>query len=241
MEKIIQRMKGRIAKLRKRSRSVTEAAADVTLHSHILINLDRILQEAQAIPAAPQATQAPAYDCHICKAAFDTAHGLHMHTAKMQRDSLPRFIPPTFDRELHAKDGMPVCAACNNCRGPARRRTLCVKSPPRGLCPAPVLKCFSCKSSDGRCRDRPDRNSQSKLRCPRHRFYNTVVLSVDSGRLITPRSSHIYDRRIPRSGKRRVKLQALYARATQFTPSKASPALSAEGQYTIRRSTHSNA
>ena len=113
MEKIIQRMKGRIAKLRKRSRSVTEAAADVTLHSHILIDLDRILQEAQAIPAAPQATQAPAYDCHICKAAFDTAHGLHMHTAKMHRDSLPRFIPPTFDREPHAKDGMPVCAACN--------------------------------------------------------------------------------------------------------------------------------
>ena len=113
VEKIIQRMKGRIAKLRKRSRSVTEAAADVTLHSHILIDLDRILQEAQAIPAAPQATQAPAYDCHICKAAFDTAHGLHMHTAKMHRDSLPRFIPPTFDRELHAKDGMPVCAACN--------------------------------------------------------------------------------------------------------------------------------
>ena len=113
VEKIIQRMKGRIAKLRKRSRSVTEAAADVTLHSHILIDLDRILQEAQAIPAAPQATQAPAYDCHICKAAFDTAHGLHMHTAKMHRDSLPRFIPPTFDRELHAKDGVPVCAACN--------------------------------------------------------------------------------------------------------------------------------
>ena len=113
VEKIIQRMKGRIAKLRKRSRSVTEAAADVTLHSHILIDLDRILQEAQAIPAAPQATQAPAYDCHICQAAFDTAHGLHMHTAKMHRDSLPRFIPPTFDRELHAKDGMPVCAACN--------------------------------------------------------------------------------------------------------------------------------
>ena len=61
VEKIIQRMKGRIAKLRKRSRSVTEAAADVTLHSHILIDLDRILQEAQAIPTAPQATQAPAY------------------------------------------------------------------------------------------------------------------------------------------------------------------------------------
>ena len=113
VEKIIQRMKGRIAKLRKRSRSVTEAAADVTLHSYILIDLDRILQEAQAIPAAPQATQAPAYDCHICQAAFDTAHGLHMHTAKMHRDSLSRFIPPTFDRELHAKDGMPVCAACN--------------------------------------------------------------------------------------------------------------------------------
>ena len=113
VDKIIRRMKGRIAKLRKRSRSVTEAAADVTLHSHILIDLDRILQEAQAIPEATQATQAPAYDCHICQAAFDTAHGLRMHTAKMHRDSLSRFIPPTFDRELHAKDGMPVCAACN--------------------------------------------------------------------------------------------------------------------------------
>ena len=113
VDKIIQRMKGRIARLRKRSRSVTEAAADVTLHSHVLIDLDRILQEAQALPAASQAPQAPAYDCHICSAAFDTAHGLHMHTAKMHRDSIQRFIPPTFDRELHAKDGMPVCAACN--------------------------------------------------------------------------------------------------------------------------------
>ena len=44
------------------------------------------------------------------------------------------------------------------CRGPARRRTLCVTSPPRGLCPAPVQKYFSCKSSDERCRARPDRN-----------------------------------------------------------------------------------
>ena len=113
VDKIIRRMKGRISRLRKRSRSVTEAAADVTLHSHILIDLDRILQEAQAIPAATQATQAPAYDCHICQAAFDTAHGLRMHTAKMHRDSLSRFIPPIFDRELHAKDGMPVCVACN--------------------------------------------------------------------------------------------------------------------------------
>ena len=70
VDKIIRRMKGRIAKLRKRSRSVTEAAADVTLHSHILIDLDRILQEAQAIPAATQTTQAPAYDCHICQAVL---------------------------------------------------------------------------------------------------------------------------------------------------------------------------
>ena len=113
VDKIIQRMKSRLARLRKRSRSVTEAAADVTLHSHVLIDLDRILQEAQALPAASQTPQASAYDCHVCSAAFDTAHGLHMHTAKMHRDTIQRFIPPTFDRELHAKDGMPVCAACN--------------------------------------------------------------------------------------------------------------------------------
>ena len=31
-----------------------------------------------------------------------------MHTSKMHRDSLSRFIPPVFDRELHAKEGMPV-------------------------------------------------------------------------------------------------------------------------------------
>ncbi|OLP96513.1 hypothetical protein AK812_SmicGene21236 [Symbiodinium microadriaticum] len=112
VEKTIRRMKGRIAKLRKRSGSVQAAAADVTLHSHILIDLDRILQEAQAIPVPTQASQTPAYNCHICQASFDTEHGLRMHTAKMHRDSLSRFIPPLFDRELHAKDGMPVCAAC---------------------------------------------------------------------------------------------------------------------------------
>ena len=77
------------------------------------LTLTGILQEAQALPAAPQAPQASAYDCHVCSAAFDTAHGLHMHTAKMHRDTIQRFIPPTFDRELPAKDGMPVCAACN--------------------------------------------------------------------------------------------------------------------------------
>ena len=106
-------MKGRIAKLRKRSRAVSEAAEDVALHSHILIDLDRILQEAQALPVATPATLEPAYRCHICQAAFDTAHGLRMHTAKMHRDSLSRFIPPIFDRELHAKEGMPACVACN--------------------------------------------------------------------------------------------------------------------------------
>ena len=36
-----------------------------------------------------------------------------MHTSRMHRDALSRFIPPVFDRELHAKEGMPVCAACN--------------------------------------------------------------------------------------------------------------------------------
>ncbi|CAE7741227.1 cofG, partial [Symbiodinium sp. KB8] len=113
VDKIIRRMKGRIAKLRKRSRVVSEAAEDVALHSHILIDLDRILQEAQALPVATSATLEPAYRCHICQAAFDTAHGLRMHTAKMHRDSLSRFIPPIFDRELHAKEGMPVCVACN--------------------------------------------------------------------------------------------------------------------------------
>ena len=113
VEKIIRRMKGRIAKLRKRCRAVTEAAADVALHSHILIDLDRILQEAPALPVATPATTEPAYRCHICQTAFDTAHGLRMHTAKMHRDSLSRFIPPVFDRELHAKEGMPVCVACN--------------------------------------------------------------------------------------------------------------------------------
>ena len=113
VEKIIRRMKGRIARLRKRSRAVAAAAADVALHSHILIDLDRILQEAQALPVATPAALEPAHRCHICQAAFDTAHGLRMHTAKLHRDSLSRFIPPLFDRELHAKEGMPVCAACN--------------------------------------------------------------------------------------------------------------------------------
>ena len=38
VDKIIRRMKGRIAKLRKRSRRVADAAADVDVHSHILID-----------------------------------------------------------------------------------------------------------------------------------------------------------------------------------------------------------
>ena len=88
----IRRMKGRITKLRKRSRAVADAAADVALHSHILIDLDRILQEAQALPVATQATLAPAHHCHICQAAFDTEHGLRMHTSKMHRDSLSRLL-----------------------------------------------------------------------------------------------------------------------------------------------------
>ena len=113
VDKIIRHMKGRIAKLRKRIRTVADAAADVALHSHIMIDLDHILREAQALPAATQATLQPAHHCHICQAAFDTEHGLRMHTSKMHRDSLSRFIPPVFDRELHAKEGMPVCAACN--------------------------------------------------------------------------------------------------------------------------------
>ncbi|CAE7416550.1 RXLR78, partial [Symbiodinium sp. KB8] len=113
VDKIIRRMKGRIAKLRKRSRTVADAAADVALHSHILIDLDNILREAQEIPAATPATLQPAHHCHVCRAAFDTEHGLRMHISKMHRDTLTRFIPPAFDRELHAKEGMPVCAACN--------------------------------------------------------------------------------------------------------------------------------
>ena len=113
VDKIIRRMKGRITKLRKRSRTVADAAADVALHSHILIDLDNILREAQEIPAATPATLQPAHNCHVCRAAFDKEHGLRMHISKMHRDTLSRFIPPVFDRELHAKEGMPVCAACN--------------------------------------------------------------------------------------------------------------------------------
>ena len=91
----------------------SKTAQALSNRSHILIDLDNILREAQEIPAATQATLQPAHHCRICRAAFDTEHGLRMHTSKMHRDALSRFIPPVFDRELHAKEGMPVCAACN--------------------------------------------------------------------------------------------------------------------------------
>ena len=35
-----------------------------------------------------------------------------MHVTRMHRDKVDRYIPGDFDRSLHAKDGMPICAAC---------------------------------------------------------------------------------------------------------------------------------
>ena len=79
VDKIIRRMKGRIAKLRKCIRTVADAAADVALHSHIMIDLDHILREAQELPAATQAPAASSSLPHLPGRLRHRAWSPHAH------------------------------------------------------------------------------------------------------------------------------------------------------------------
>ena len=93
----------------------TGASEDVTTLPHLLQDLRDILQAVQHIPAPTEASQQPSHECPHCEARFVSEYGLHMHVTRMHRDKvdrLDRYIPGDFDRSLHAKDGMPICAAC---------------------------------------------------------------------------------------------------------------------------------
>ena len=87
----------------------TGESVDITTLPYLLQDVQDILTEAQNISAP---TQQPSHGCTHCHARFVSEYGLHMHVTRMHRDKVDRYIPGDFDRSLHAKDGMPICAAC---------------------------------------------------------------------------------------------------------------------------------
>ena len=90
----------------------TGESVDITTLPYLLQDLQDILNEAQNISAPTEASQQPSHGCTHCEARFVPEYGLHMHVTRMHRDKVDRYIPGDFDRSLHAKDGMPICAAC---------------------------------------------------------------------------------------------------------------------------------
>ena len=79
----------------------TGESVDITTLPYLLQDLQDILNEAQNI-SAPTLPWLHTLRSPVC----------HMHVTRMHRDKVDRYIPGDFDRSLHAKDGMPICAAC---------------------------------------------------------------------------------------------------------------------------------
>ena len=84
----------------------TGESVDITTLPYLLQDLQDILRNIS------EASQQPSHGCTHCEARFVSEYGLHMHVTRMHRDKVDRYIPGDFDRSLHAKDGMPICAAC---------------------------------------------------------------------------------------------------------------------------------
>ena len=93
--------------------TLTGVSADVTTLPYLIQNLQDILQEVQRLPAPSEASQQLSHACPRCDARFVSDYGLHMHVTRMHRDKVDRYIPGDFDRSLHAKDGLPISAACD--------------------------------------------------------------------------------------------------------------------------------
>ena len=102
----------RLRKLLKKLEVKPHSRPDITTSISVL---QCLREKIEVIEKLPQPDQDPAqvHACDICGAAFESAHGAHMHKTKQHPQSVPRFIPTQFDRPRHAIDGLPKCAACH--------------------------------------------------------------------------------------------------------------------------------
>ena len=71
-----------------------------------------VLRRYKHLPTPDAAAELPSTPCPHCDSSFASQHGLRLHIAKKQASAVKRYIPSSFDRLRHAKDGVPTCRAC---------------------------------------------------------------------------------------------------------------------------------
>ena len=101
------RIANRLRKIERRA----ACAPDITTRPEVLEELRRKLKEIDSLPA-PDVHMPESQTCPDCSQCFHTAHGLHTHRARQHPQQITRYVPPAFDRQLHALEGLPQCSAC---------------------------------------------------------------------------------------------------------------------------------
>ena len=92
--------------------------AQLTLRPDITCAEQVIVRSTQVSAALPHhvATPIPEDDqnepCAHCSKMFVTEQGLRLHVAKSHPEQVKRYVPSSFNRQVHAEGGVPTCRAC---------------------------------------------------------------------------------------------------------------------------------
>ena len=71
-----------------------------------------VLRQHKHLPHSEASAANPGTPCPHCDCSFASQHGLRLHIAKKHAPLVQRYVPSSFDRLRHAKDGVPTCRAC---------------------------------------------------------------------------------------------------------------------------------
>ena len=71
-----------------------------------------VLRQHKHTPHLDALAASPDTPCPHCDSSFASQHGLRLHIAKKHASLVQRYVPSSFDRLRHAKDGVPTCRAC---------------------------------------------------------------------------------------------------------------------------------
>ena len=242
------RMQGRIRKLQLRvNRMPPQPSAspagvmDITLHPDVLQSLDDIVQELRTLPELTEATQQATHFCSHCTAAFASDYGLRLHVAKMHRSTLTRYIPPIFQREVHAVEGLPrVYRSARLARRSSNNGKVCEIIYCQGLVPVPKdcgtllrlpqgllgllgLSNGSCNNSANACRPRPARTWETSPRTRPLSCFKAAASFAAFGPWISKRSSPTSDKPTLRNGDECIARSKSCVRATRRNWSRGSP------------------
>ena len=84
---------------------------DITCAEQVIVRSTQV-SAALAQHVATPIPEEPLLRCAHCSKMFVTEQGLRLHVAKSHPEPVKRYVPSSFNRQVHAEGGVPTCRAC---------------------------------------------------------------------------------------------------------------------------------